>query len=1106
MSAGENKAVFLSYASQDAEAVLRLAEALRAAGVEVWFDKDELVGGDAWDAKIRGQIAACALFVPVISANTQARLEGYFRLEWKLAAQRTHTMADEKVFLLPVVIDDTRDGDAKVPAEFKAVQWTRLPAGEAAEKFSARVKKLLFGAEGAGVLQPEEVSGSQQSGRKAPPTASRRGLAVMAALVLMLGGGSWWLTARRPTEVKPVPPVSNVASEAGGEVRTLVDRARQLRAFNNLSRERLGAAEELLKQALKLAATDPDVLAVAAQVDALLWSRSWDLAPERRQVAAQRAARAAALAPGSFEARRAQAMVAAFLQRSPEGLAEAEATYRRLLEERPGDANLLEELGTVLHAQRQWDEAAKVFTMAGRPLLVGNVYRAAGRFREALAVAESLLREQRSVGALVLKANVELFGFNDREAAKVTVGLLTPTELREDDAAGIALRLAVLSADAPGLLKLLEPFPHPFVSIAGVNYPRRYWMGLAREWRKQPEAARIEWQDGLRTLQERLAADAGDTDALSWAAMLHVCLGDVAATEQALRVYGNYRDLSQGYWDFNYCLPLLKIGSREDEVIDRLAKALRQPPNGQFNFILYAWARFSPEFDPIRGNPRFERLLREVRPADARPFPDEVASRPAEPEKSVAVLAFKNLSGDSSREFFSDGLSEAVAEVLGRVPGLKVVGSASAFSFKTKAVPIPEIARQLGVTHVVEGTVLQEGQTVRITAKLSQADGFQVWVSEKLERELKNIFALHDEVAGLIAKNLSLKLGVTATPARREIKPEAYQLYMQARQAWNLRTTETLVRAESLLERALALEPELAQLHAALADVWVARSGQEGSIGSPDQRRSPELARIRTKIEHALKLDPDSAETRASLGAIALSAWDFTTAERELRRAIALNPSYAPARQWLGRVLQAQGRMGEALTELRLAAELDPLSPNVLANYCGRLVEAGRETDALIVAERGLALHRSSRPLLAHKGQALLGLGRREEAIAVARQLIANDPADPNNVFPGAFILAIAGATEEASSLLSTLPPRGRLPRSALLLAFGKRAEAIGALNAPELNVNYLGLVLYDPRFDAIRREPPFVQFIADLGLTDAHARAQAWRAANPPEKPEAKR
>src|SRR5476649_1967167 len=120
-----SKAVFLSYASQDAEAAKRICDALRQAGVEVWFDQSELVGGDQWDAKIRGQISSCALFVPVISANTQARREGYFRIEWKLAAQRTYAMADGTPFLLPVLIDGTRDAEALVPAEFRSVQWTK---------------------------------------------------------------------------------------------------------------------------------------------------------------------------------------------------------------------------------------------------------------------------------------------------------------------------------------------------------------------------------------------------------------------------------------------------------------------------------------------------------------------------------------------------------------------------------------------------------------------------------------------------------------------------------------------------------------------------------------------------------------------------------------------------------------------------------------------------------------------------------------------------------------------------------------------------------------------------------------------------------------------
>src|SRR5215469_14518128 len=129
-AAGPSRAVFLSYASQDAEAARKICDALRAAGVEVWFDQSELRGGDAWDRSIRQQIHECRLFVPVISAQTDARREGYFRREWKLAVDRTHDMSERVAFLVPVVIDQTSDSRADVPDRFREVQWTRLPAGE----------------------------------------------------------------------------------------------------------------------------------------------------------------------------------------------------------------------------------------------------------------------------------------------------------------------------------------------------------------------------------------------------------------------------------------------------------------------------------------------------------------------------------------------------------------------------------------------------------------------------------------------------------------------------------------------------------------------------------------------------------------------------------------------------------------------------------------------------------------------------------------------------------------------------------------------------------------------------------------------------------------
>src|SRR4051812_30351009 len=138
-----SKAVFLSYASQDAEPARRMAEALRAAGVEVWFDQSELRGGDAWDQKIRKQIKECALFVPVISANTQARQEGYFRREWKLAVDRTHDIADHVAFLIPVVIDGTSDAGAFVPEKFREVQWTRVTSAETTAHLVRRMQGLL---------------------------------------------------------------------------------------------------------------------------------------------------------------------------------------------------------------------------------------------------------------------------------------------------------------------------------------------------------------------------------------------------------------------------------------------------------------------------------------------------------------------------------------------------------------------------------------------------------------------------------------------------------------------------------------------------------------------------------------------------------------------------------------------------------------------------------------------------------------------------------------------------------------------------------------------------------------------------------------------------
>jgi TolB-like protein/Tfp pilus assembly protein PilF len=173
-----NKAVFLSYASQDAEAAQSLCSALRASGIEVWFDQSELRGGDVWDASIRRQIKSCALFIPVISKNTHTRGEGYFRLEWKLAVDRSHLMASDLPFLLPVVVDDTPDQEDRVPDRFREVQWTRLPGGANADAFVDHVRRLLASdvtISAATIVKPSAVPASSAgtASTRSTPRASR---------------------------------------------------------------------------------------------------------------------------------------------------------------------------------------------------------------------------------------------------------------------------------------------------------------------------------------------------------------------------------------------------------------------------------------------------------------------------------------------------------------------------------------------------------------------------------------------------------------------------------------------------------------------------------------------------------------------------------------------------------------------------------------------------------------------------------------------------------------------------------------------------------------------------------------------------------------------
>lgn len=306
-----SKAVFLSYASQDAEAAGRICDALRAAGLEVWFDRAELRGGDAWDALIRKRIKECALFVPIVSANTQAREEGYFRREWNLAAQRTLDMADERAFLLPVVIDATSDANARVPEKFREVQWTRLPAGEAGQAFARRARELL--GESAPPAAPHAAAGNASAVEPRPlrPAPRRRGhwLAAGVLALALAGFAAWTLlqrdraaparTAGVTIDSLAVLPLANLSGDPGqeyfadGMTEALITELAQIRALKVISRTSVmqykGARKPLpeIARALGVAGIvegsvlrDGDqvkitVQLIAAPSDAHLWAQSY---------------------------------------------------------------------------------------------------------------------------------------------------------------------------------------------------------------------------------------------------------------------------------------------------------------------------------------------------------------------------------------------------------------------------------------------------------------------------------------------------------------------------------------------------------------------------------------------------------------------------------------------------------------------------------------------------------------------------------------------------------------------------------------------------------------------------------------------------------------
>lgn len=660
------KAVFLSYASQDADAAQRICEALRAAGIDVWFDQSELRGGDAWDQRIKKQIRECGLFVALVSAHTDARPEGYFRLEWKLAVDRSHLMADDEPFLLPIVVDATPDATARVPDKFRQVQWTRLPGGDAPPAFVERVSRLL--------------------------------------------------------------------------------------------------------------AHDP-------------YDR---VAPARSPPSAG--------APRRF-----------------------------------GPALLL---------------------ITGLALL-GVGYFALDKF----------IFSKRALGGTPASAVVSL----------------------------------------------------PVESVASPVY-----------------------------------------------------------------------------------------------------------------------------------------------------------------EKSIAVLPFADMSEKKDQEYFSDGLAEELLDLLAKTPGLHVIARTSSFSFKGKSDDIPTIGRKLNVAHILEGGVRKSGTRLRVTTQLIRAGtGEQLW-SETYDRELKDVFAVQDEIAAAVAGQLKLKLApVPPSSARPTSSLEAYNEYLLGQQFTKRETLDGWRRAIEAYRRAIAVDPNYPAPYEGLAVAeYIVADSTADAAG---------YQRAQAAAAKAVELGPDDPKGYGARGFIRFnSAWDWAGAQADFEKAIALDPGDARFQVRYADLLATLGRLTEAIAAIRKAITLDPLRStgwNFLAQY---LSSAGDFAAAHEANRRSFEISPESTPALETLATLQLTEGHPQDALATFRKVDFEGPRLAG-IAMAEYTVKDPKASQQALDELIAKHAGDSAYQIAEVYAWrGDKDEAFEWLErAYAQRDSGLTILKYDPQLDSLRGDPRYQAVLRKMNLPE---------------------
>jgi len=456
---------------------------------------------------------------------------------------------------------------------------------------------------------------------------------------------------------------------------------------------------------------------------------------------------------------------------------------------------------------------------------------------------------------------------------------------------------------------------------------------------------------------------------------------------------------------------------------------------------------------------------------------------------SIVVLPFQNLSDDPAQEYFADGMTDALIGDLAQLGSLRVISRTSAMHYKGTNKSLPEIARELKVDAVVEGTVQRSGDRVHVRAQLIHAaSDSHLWAAE-YDRDLRDVLALQSEVARTIASEVRIKI----TPAeqrllapKRVIAREAIDDYLQGRYYLNRRAEQNLRKAIDFFEGAIQADPNYAQAYAGLADCYnQLGTAMIGVLPPSEARRTAETA-----ARKALEIDNDVAEAHAALGYVNYFNWNWTTAEEEFKRAIELNPNYASAHSQYAHYLVCRGRVDQALAEINRAQELDPLSLSLSSRRGFILTNARRYEDAREQLRRVIAIDPNYYE--AHWGLALNCFANKQvdEGINEAEKAVAVSGRAPAALGVLGLAYGLAGQKRKANDVLNELlqlqQKRYVTPMAFtyVYIGLGNKDQAFAWLEkAYQERSNPIAFFKVSPTVDPLRSDPRFVDLLRRTGL-----------------------